>query len=55
MPSQRDDEEDAFSGRLIFRTFQLHVALHRIDRFQRFSYQIKVEDKRFRVQIDNIR
>ena len=32
---------------LIFRTFRSHVNFSRIDRFQRFSYQIKVEDKRF--------
>ena len=33
MTSRRDDEEDVISGRLIFHTFQMHVTLHRIDRF----------------------
>ena len=47
MPSRRDTEEDAISERLIFRTYQMHVTLHRIDQFQRFSSQIKVENKRF--------
>ena len=41
MLSRRDSEEHAISECLIFRTFQMHVTLHRIDRFQRFSSQIK--------------
>ena len=47
MLSRCDAEEGATSRRLIFRTSQMHVPLHRINRFQRFSSQIKVEDKRF--------
>ena len=47
MPSRRDTEEDAISERLIFRIYQMRVTLHRIDQFQRFSSQIKVENKRF--------
>ena len=38
MPSRRDDEEDVISGRLIFRTFQMHVSQIKVS-------QIKVEDK----------
>ena len=47
MLSRHDGEEDAILGRLMFRTFQMHVTLPTIDRFQRYSSQIKVEDKRF--------
>ena len=54
MLSRRDSEEHAISERLIFRTFQMPVTLHRIDRFQRFSYQIKVEEKRFNLRWESL-
>ena len=46
MLSRRRAEKDAISGRLIFRTFQMHVTWQTIDRFQRILSQIKVEDER---------
>ena len=42
MPLRRDNE-DVISGRLIFRTFQMHVTLHRIYRFQRFHLKLSVD------------